>query len=140
MRFGHVALRVKDIDKILQFYCKGLGFKEAFRINNDDGGLRIVYLHISDGQYLELCLGGEERPAFDDNKSVGVRHISFTVGDLVKTKKEMEERGVEFDSDILNTRDHNINVWLFDPEGNKLEIVQTQPDSPHKKFEESLKT
>src|SRR3989344_4165094 len=127
MRFGHVAIRVKDIVKMLDFYCNGLEFKEAFRINNDDGSLRIVYLHISEGQYLELCLGGEERPSFDDSKSIGVRHISFTVENLVKSKKEMEKRGVVFDSDILDTRDHNKNVWLYDPEGNKLEIVQTQP-------------
>ena len=140
MRFGHVALRVKNIDKMLEFYCNGLGFKEAFRINNDDGSLRIVYLHISEGQYLELCLGGEERPSFDDSKSIGVRHISFTVENLVKSKKEMEKRGVLFDSDILDTRDYNKNIWLFDPEGNKLEIVQTQPDSPHYKFEKSIKS
>ena len=59
MRFGHLAVRVKDIDRTLEFYCKGLGFKEAFRINNDNGSLRIVYIHISVGQYLELCLGGD---------------------------------------------------------------------------------
>ncbi len=139
MKFGHVAIRVKDINKMLDFYCKGLGFQEAFRINNDDGSLRIVYLHIFEGQYLELCLGGDDRPSFDDSKSIGVRHISFTVDDLVKSKKEMEQRGVVFDSEILDTRDGNINVWLFDPEGNKLEIVQTSPDSPHYKFEKSQK-
>ena len=139
MRFGHVAIKVKDIDKMVDFYCRGLGLKEAFRINNDDGSLRIVYLHIYDGQYLELCLGGDKRADFDDSKSIGVRHISFTVEDLVKAKKEMEERGVKFDSEILDTRDHNKNVWLFDPEGNKLELVQTYSDSPHNKFEKSIK-
>ena len=139
MKFGHVAIRVKDIGNILDFYCKGLGLQEAFRINNDDGSLRIVYLHISEGQYLEICLGGEDRPAFDDQKSLGVRHVCFTVDDLAKLKIDAEKRGVVFDSDILDTRDHNKYVWLFDPEGNKLEIVQTMPDSPHKKFEESLK-
>ncbi len=139
MRFSHVAIRVKDIDKMLEFYCKGLGLTEAFRINNEDGSLRIVYVHISEGQYLELCLGGEERPVFDDKKSIGARHICFTVEDLAKEKTEMENRGVVFDSEILNTWDHNINIWLFDPEGNKIEIVQTMPESPHYKFEETLK-
>lgn len=139
MRFGHVAIRVKDIDKMLDFYCRGMGLQEAFRINNDDGSLRIVYLHISDRQYLELSLGGEERPNFDDQKSLGVRHISFTVDDLVKSKREMEKRGIVFDSEILKLRDYNLTVFLFDPEGNKLEIVETQPNSPHKNFEKSLK-
>ena len=42
----------KDIGKMLEFYCYGLGFGEAFRITNDDGSLRIVYIHISDNQFL----------------------------------------------------------------------------------------
>ena len=140
MKFGHVAIRVKNIDKMLDFYCIGLGFKEAFRIKNDDGSLRIVYVHISDGQYLELCLGGEgDRTSFDDLINIGVRHISFTVEDLGRYKKEAEERGAVFDSEILNTRDYNKNVWLYDPEGNKMEIVETSPESPHFKFERTLK-
>jgi len=140
MRFGHVAIRVVDINKALEFYSNGLGFKEAFKIQNDDGSLRIVYVHISEGQYLELCLGGEgKKPMFDDQKSIGIRHISFTVEDLKIFKKDAENRGVVFDSDMLDTRDHNKNVWLFDPDGNKLEIVETRPESPHHAFEKSLK-
>ena len=138
MRFGHVAIRVKDIEKMLEFYCNGLGFGEAFRIKNDDGSLRIVYVHISDGQYLELCLRGEERADFDDQKSLGFRHINFTVDNLKIFKNEAEERGVTFDSEILNTRDNNKNVWLFDPEGNKLEITETSKNSPHFKFEKYI--
>lgn len=137
MRFSHVAIRVKNIEKSLDFYCRGLGFKEAFRINNDDGSLRIVYLHISERQYLELCLGGDTRPEFDDSKSLGTRHICFTVDDIEKSKKEMEERGVVFDSDIMKLRDHNLTAYLFDPEKNKIEIVQTGLNSPHHKFEEA---
>jgi len=139
MKFGHVAIRVSDIEKMLKFYCHGLGFSEAFRIQNDDGSLRIVYVHISDGQYLELCLGGEgKRPDFDDKKSVGMRHISFTVENLENYKNEAEGRGVKFDSEILDSRDYNKNVWLFDPEGNKLEIVETGKESPHFKFKKNL--
>lgn len=136
VRFGHVAIRIKKVEEMLDFYCKGLGFEDTFRINNDDGSLRIVYIHISNGQYLELCLGGETRPEFDDLKSIGTRHICFTVENIENSKKEMEERGVKFDSSILDTRDHNKNLWLFDPDGNKIEIVQIQPGSPQKKFEQ----
>lgn len=139
MRFGHIAVRVKNIEKMLDFYCRGLGLAEAFRINNDDGSLRIVFVHISEGQYLELCLGGEVKPNFDDQKSLGIRHISFTVDDVAKFKSEAENREVVFDSEILKLRDNNLTVFLFDPEGNKLEIVQIQPDSPHENFEDSLR-
>lgn len=134
MRFGHLALRVKDINKMLDFYGYGLGFTEAFRIKNDDGSLRIVYLHISGGQYLELCPGGNERAKFDDQKTLGVRHICFTVTDIAETKREMETRGVKLDSEIIVMKDKNKAVYLFDPEGNKIEMVQIMPGSPQYQF------
>lgn len=135
MKFGHNAIRVKDIDAILQYYIGGFGFEEAFRIFNDDGSLRIVYVHISDGQYLELCLGGGDRPEFDDATSLGHRHMAFVVDNLATTKSEMEGRGVVFDSEILSMKDHNLSAYLFDPEGNKIELVEVGSDSPHIKFE-----
>ncbi len=138
MRFGHNAIRVKDIDTMLRFYVKGLGFAEAFKIFNDDGSLRIVYVHISQGQYLELCLGGNKRLVFDDKESIGLRHIAFTVEDIAKTKVDLESRGVVFDSEIMNMKDKNLAAYLFDPEGNKIELVQIMPESPHYQFEKSI--
>lgn len=138
MKFAHLAIRVRDIESMLAFYCDGLGLSEAFRISNDDGSLRIVYVHISDGQYLELCLGGEKRNSFDDQKSLGVRHLCFSVEDLSSTKQKLEQRGVVFDSDVLLMRDNNLAAYLFDPEGNKIELVQIMGDSPQYRFEQHL--
>ena len=135
MKFGHNAIRIKDVDAMLKYYVGGFGFEEAFRIFNDDGSLRIVYIHISNGQYLELCLGGNNRPEFDDATSLGHRHLAFLVDDLAKTKSEMEGRGVVFDSEILSMKDHNLSAYLFDPEGNKIELVEVGPNSPHQEFE-----
>ena len=33
---GHVAIRVKDIDRSLDFYVNKLGFTEMFRLHHDD--------------------------------------------------------------------------------------------------------
>ncbi len=134
MRFGHVAIRVRMVEEMLDFYCK-LGLKEAFRISNTDGSLRIVYLHISEKQYVELCLGGDEKPLFDDTKDVGVRHICFTVENLTESKKDMEKRGIKFDSEIIKLVDNNLAAYLFDPDRNKIELMEIRDDSPHKQFE-----
>jgi len=120
---------------MLDFYCQKLGFEEAFRINNDDGSLRIVYVHISDGQYLELCLNGSNPRSFDDQNDLGVRHICFTVDDIKSTYQELSQKGVTFDSEILDMRDKNQAAYLFDPEGNKIEIVQTSAESPQFAFQ-----
>lgn len=138
MKLGHVAIRVKDIDTMLDFYCVKIGLKEAFRIYNDDSSLRIVYIHISEGQYLELCLGGIEKPAFDDKTSIGVRHICFTCEDIEKTKESLEQKGVSFDSEILNLKDNNKTAYFFDPEGNKLELTEISSESPQSEFQKSF--
>ncbi len=139
MRFNHIALRVNDLDKMLVFYCQKLGFEEAFRINNDDGSLRIVYIHISEGQYLELCLNGSNRPSFDDQSDLGFRHICFTVDNIHQTRKKLIDKGVVLDSEILEMRDNNLAMYLFDPEKNKIEIVQTGVNSPQFKFQKERK-
>lgn len=135
MKFNHIALRVQDMDAMLDFYCKKLGFEEAFRIFNDDGSLRIVYVHISDHQYIELCNKGTQKPAFDDQIDVGFRHICFVVEDIQATCSELEKKGVAFDSEIMNMRDNNQAMYLFDPEKNKIEIVQTGKESPQFAFQ-----
>jgi len=123
---------------MFNFYCKKLGLQEAFRIFNDDGSVRIIYLHISNGQYLELCLGGQKPFVRDDKENLGVRHVCFIVDDLKKTKEDLEAKDVVFDSEILSLRDNNLACYLSDPEGNKIELMQVQPGSPYKKFEETL--
>lgn len=138
MKFGHIAIRIKDLSKMLDFYCNKIGLKEAFRIFNDDDSVRIVYLHISNEQYLELCLGGKDPLIRDDKRSLGVRHICFNVKDLYKTRANLKLKGIIFDSDILSLRDNNLACFLSDPEGNRIELMQIQPGSPHKKFEENL--
>jgi len=138
MQFNHLALRVKSLETMLAFYSQQLGFEEAFKIYNDDGSVRIVYLHISGEQYLELCAHGEHRPAFDDQRDLGFRHWCLSVDDIYACRQQLIEKGIRFDSEILEMRDANLAMYLFDPEGNKLEIVQTSPRSPQFAFQQRL--
>ncbi len=97
-----------------------------------------MYLHIADGQYLELCTNGADRPIFDDQKSLGVRHICFEVENIHETRLKLISQGVSIDSEILTMKDANLAMYLFDPEHNKIEIIQTSPDSPQFKFQEMI--
>src|SRR5438477_11416641 len=56
---GHVAFRVTDLGRALDFYCGTLGFREAFRLERDgEPSPWIVYLQLAPGQFLELFPGG----------------------------------------------------------------------------------
>ena len=55
---AHLAIRARDIDAMVAFYTEKLGFAEMFRLNQDNGALMLVYLRITDDQYLELFPNG----------------------------------------------------------------------------------
>ena len=90
---GHVAIRVRDVDRSLAFYAGQLGFPEMLRLHRDDGSLWLVYLRITDAQYLEVFpdAAGERAPPEDAN---GLNHVCLTVDDLDAVLGRLAERGV----------------------------------------------
>ena len=50
---GHVALKVKDVDRSMAFYNGVLGFPEMLRLHHDDGSLFLIYLRVTDDRYPE---------------------------------------------------------------------------------------
>ena len=103
---GHIALRARDIEPLVDFYANTLGFTEMFRLHQDDGALMLVYLRITDDQYLELFPNGVgEGPA--PREAVGLNHLCLTVADLDATVAALAERGVPLTRPLITGRDNN---------------------------------
>jgi lactoylglutathione lyase len=125
---GHVAIRARDIDRVLDFYTTMLGFTEMFRLNQDDGSLMLVYVRVTDTQYLEFFPNGQgDGPA--PRTAVGLNHICLAVSDLDQTVAELTARGVAIAQAIKYGRDGNRQAWIADPEGNRLELMEMAVDS-----------
>jgi len=123
---GHVAIRVTALEAALRFYRDGLGFREAFRLYRD-GQVWIVYLVVAPGQFVELFPDGE--PAELSARGVGYVHLCLGVDDIQATVKEISARGVVFEGEPRMGLDGNWQVWTADPDGNRIEFMQTMPDS-----------
>ena len=133
----HVALKVRDLDKQLEFYSRIFGFKEMFRLHSNDGAVFLVYLRINDRQYLELFpdATGEETPTPDAR---GYQHICLDVIDLDRTIEAIRSHGAKMcrwhedlsgifeveDTAITMGLDGNRQSWVKDPEGNRIEIME----------------
>ena len=85
---GHVAIKVKDIERSLDFYVGLLGFEEMLRLNYADGSLFLVYLRITDTQYLELFPDGvgDRVPG---REAVAINHFCVTTDDIDQTVREL---------------------------------------------------
>ena len=60
---NHVGISVPNIDEAVTYYTQKMGYREAFRINDDKGQPRIVYMQISKNTFLELNPVTAQRPA-----------------------------------------------------------------------------
>ena len=124
---GHVAIRVKDIGKSLDFYVNKLGFPEMFRLERD-GKLWIVYLRVNDEQYIELfpeAVGERSPPA----EAIGLNHLCLTVDDIDPVLAELDRQGIPLFRPKKMQVDRNWQAWIEDPDGNRIELMQMAADS-----------
>lgn len=138
-QIAHVALKVKDLDRSLDFYVNKLGFSEMMRLPKPDGsgGVWLVYLRITDDQYLELFPEGVGDRAPDQN-AVAVNHICLGVDNLDNVLAQLKKVGVPLTVQKKMAADLNWQAWIQDPDGNRIELMQLMPDCMQLKAIEKL--
>lgn len=135
---AHTAFNVKDMDKIVAFYEKTLGFKKAFDIQRPENGQPwIVYMYAAGGQFIELFYGGSVQIPYKD-ENMGFNHLCLAVDDIQAVWKMVVESGAPQDDPPKQGSDYNWQCWTHDPEGNKIELMQLDENSPQMKFIKSL--
>jgi lactoylglutathione lyase len=125
---GHVALKVRDLDKSLGFYKDKLGFAEMMRINHEDGSLWLVYLRVTDDQFIEIFPGAENDRAPGWNGNC-ITHFCLTVDDLDRVVDQVEAAGIKLLIEKKTALDGNRQAWVEDPDGNRIEFMQMNPAS-----------
>ena len=116
-RLGHAHLKVRDLDRAIDFYTRFLGLNVIERINNQ-------YAFLSGGEmHHEVALQnvGPHAPT-PPSHGTGLYHIAFEVADreeFAKAYLALTEAGVD-----LAAVDHLISwaIYFCDPDGNGLEI------------------
>ena len=129
---NHVAVNVPNIPEAITYYTEKMGYREAFRVNDDKGQPRLVYLHISRNTFLELNqAGGPDRP-------VGVNHYGIQVENVAEAVARFKKNGVAVtDPNVSQTKAVLANIT--DPYMGRIELAELTPDSLHQKAIEAWK-
>ena len=128
---NHVAVAVPNIDEAVAYYSQKMGYREAFRVNDDKGQPRLVYLHISRNTFLELNPATPQRPA-------GFNHYGLHVENVAEAVERYKKAGVTVSG--TNTSDTKaILANITDPYMGRIELAQLPPESLHQKAIASFK-
>lgn len=127
----HVAINVKNMEKSLKFYKEVFGFEKIFEISNPETGKPwIVYVQVDRGQFLELFYT-DSKAQITDEPDVGMNHICFCVDNVPEVADKIEAAGYELFIRPCVGCDHNMQAWVKDPNGVRIEIMQISDQSPH---------
>ncbi len=135
---AHWALKVKDLDASLKFYRDTLGFNEMMRLYTEGGETWLVYLRVTDSQFVELFPEGvgERAPSMD---IVAINHICLEVESVDEAAASLRKLGIQLTAEPKLGLDGNRQAWFEDPDGNRIELMQMLPGNMQEEAIERLR-
>lgn len=123
MRFLHVMIRVKDIEKSLDFYTKLFQMNLTHTIELEDS--KLYFLSDEDGQtQIELTYNYDSpKEGYTNGNAFG--HLAFGIKSFEEFGKMLNERGIkyEYGPEYMKEADSTI-AFIKDPDGNEIEIIK----------------
>ena len=121
---NHVALSVPDIDAAVDYYTGTMGFPEAFRVADESGEVRLVYVQISRNTFVELQPANADRPP-------GINHLGIHVENMGEATEMFKQRGANV-SEIRGSSTEAVLSNITDPNGIRIELAELPPASLHR--------
>ena len=125
---AHVALEISNLQNSLDFYVGALGLEYKFDAKDENGVVKMVYLKLCEGVFIEMFATGIHIPE-RKHYLIGFHHLCFEVDDINKTAAEMEAKGYTLKHPVQMGSDGSWQFWVDDPDGNPIEFMQYTEES-----------
>ena len=120
MKYLHTMIRISDVEKSLNFYCKGLGLIETRRIENEQGRFTLIFLAApgDDKAELELTYNWDDDQLGDGSRNFG--HLAYRVENIYQTCERLKNMGYTINRP---PRDGQM-AFVRSPDNISIEILQ----------------
>lgn len=122
MKFLHSMIRVRDLEKSLNFYCNLLGLKQVRTKRLED--CTLYFLEDENGAQIELT-HNDETPVTGYENGNAFGHFAFAVDSFEDFTEKMNKLGFEYLYEPFDLDGKGSWIaFLTDPDGNEVELVQ----------------
>jgi len=128
LRFGHVAFRVSNVERSVQWYQDAFGARKVFHAPRDGERQELMFLEFAKGQFIEFFTGGTE-PIKIPAHGFGYQHFCLAVDDLNLMLAHLAAMNVHPHRPPRPGRSHYTIAFVSDPDGNVIELMEIAPQS-----------
>ena len=125
-RLLHTMLRVKDLDRSVEFYTKLLGMTELRRRDVPDGKYTLAFVGYGDESttsVLELTYNWDQTTPYDMGSGFG--HLAVGLPDVYKACADLKAAGATITREAGPVKfGTTVIAFVEDPDGYKVELVQ----------------
>ena len=130
-RIAHLGVAVKDLDKALELFTRGLSLNVTH--TEDYQGMRIGFIPVGDSsmELLEDVSGSSAIKKYLEKNGEGIHHIAFEVDDIHQAVKELKEGGYRLIDETPREGAHGMTIAFMHPKethGMLMELVQPTSD------------
>lgn len=125
-RFLHTMIRVRDLEKSLDFYTRHLGMKVLRRNDYETGRFTLAFVGYGDESnhtVIELTHNWDQTENYD--LGTGFGHLALGVQDIYGTCEKLKAEGVSIPREPGPMK-HGTTIIAFieDPDGYKIELIE----------------
>jgi len=120
MKYLHTMIRISNVEKSLDFYCKGLGLIETRRMENEQGRFTLIFLAAPGDEKaeLELTYNWDGDNLGDGSRNFG--HLAYRVKNIYQTCERLQDMGYTINRP---PRDGHM-AFVRSPDNISIEILQ----------------
>ncbi|MCC5839310.1 MAG: VOC family protein [Opitutales bacterium] len=126
IRFLHTRIRVSDMERSIDWYCRSCGYRVFKRNDKSPAGNQIVHLELpGNAAMLELCYS----PDFDVKFPEDLMHTCIGVDDIVEYCGKLEADGFDIWPSDWKTKFTSGGMkmaFITDPDGYEVEILENK--------------
>lgn len=125
VRVEHVALWVRDLEAMREFYEGQLGGRSGPGYRNATTGLTSYFISFGEGPRIELMHRPDVRSG-PEGVAAGYAHVALSLGGRPAVDAAVErlrQGGVTVESGPRVTGDGYYEAVILDPEGNRIELT-----------------
>jgi catechol 2,3-dioxygenase-like lactoylglutathione lyase family enzyme len=116
----HVALRVKDLERSVEWYTQVLGLRRCYEEAPWD--IPVILCAGTTGIALFPADSKDQSLVSNSRQTITMLHFAFRVSgvEFAEAQRDFQRRGIEYEY-----QDHDIahSIYLYDPDGYEVELT-----------------